>query len=228
VNHRGAILAKFAALIFGTIAVSVSAQGQWQLTKTLNAGDPERPPESENVRSVILIPLGTATSVELTSAADGVEFDVDGDGRKERVAWTRPGTQLAFLFLDNNGDRNVRNGKELVGGAMREDAWNGFMALRMLEPSAGGAITTDHPIFSKLLLWLDQNHDGHSQPSELQKVGELFQKVGLGYFVPKGGQQKDVDGNVVRFQGWLLPATVPADSLSGYRPFYDVVLAVAR
>ena len=229
VKQRSVILVAVAALISSTAGRSVvRAQVQWQSSTTLNAGDPDRPPGSDNLRAVLLIPLGTSTSVELTSAADGVDFDIDGDGRNERVAWTRPDTQLAFLFFDRDGEGIVKNGTALVGGAMRHDAWNGFMALRFLAPGAGGAITADHPIYSKLLLWLDWNHDGQSQAAELRKVGEVFQKVGLGYFEPQGGQQRDVYGNLVRFQGWLLPTTAPADSLSGYTPAYDVILQVSR
>ena len=219
-----------AALIWWTASPSVvRGQSRWQHSETLNAGDPDRPAGSDSLRAVILIPLGTLTSVELTSAADGVDFDLDGDGRKERVAWTHADTELAFLFFDRDGDGIVKNGTELVGGATRQDAWNGFMALRFLAPGAGGAIAADHPMFSKLLLWLDRNHDGQSQAVELRRVGEVFQKVGLGYFKPKGGQQRDVHGNVVRFEGWLLPTTAPLDAPPGYsRPAYDVILQIRR
>ena len=208
--------------------VARGQQGQSQTSKTLSAGDPDRPPGSDSRRAVVVIPLDAATTVELTSPADGAIFDIDGDGRKERVAWTRPEAQLAFLFLDRDGQGIAKSGTELVGGAMREDAWNGFMALRLAAPGAGGALTADHPLFSRLRLWVDRNHDGQSQAGELRKIGELFQKVGFGYLVPKGGESKDGNGNVVRFQGWLLPATLPADSRSGYSPAYDVVLQVSR
>jgi len=100
------------------------------------------------------------------------------------------------------------------------------MALRLVAPGVDGAISADHPLFSKLFLWVDRNHDGQSQAGELQRIGEVFRKVGLGYFVPKGGEYKDGSGNVVRFQGWLLPASLPADSTSGYSAAYDVVLQV--
>jgi hypothetical protein len=227
VKQSGILLVAVVAVLSWVAGQSVvSGQGQGQTSKTLNLGDPDRPPGSDSLRAVILIPVGTATALDLTSPADGVDFDIDGDGRKERVAWTRPDAQLAFLFLDRDGDGVVKNGTELVGGAMRRDAWNGFMALGLAAPGAGGAITAEHPIFSKLLLWVDRNHDGQSQPGELRTIGEVFQKVGLGYSEPKGGQYKDAHGNVVRYQGWLLPASLPGDSRSGYSAAYDVVLQV--
>jgi len=229
VKQSGVLLAAVVA-VFSWVADRwvVSGQGLWQSTKTLNAGDPDRPLGSDSLRAVILIPFGTATAVDLTSPADGVDFDIDGDGRKDRVAWTRPEAQFAFLFVDRDGDGIVKDGTELVGGAMRQDAWNGFMALRLAAPDAGGAITAEQPLFSKLWLWVDRNHDGQSQTGELRRIGEVFQKVGLGYFEPKGGQCKDAHGNVIRYQGWLLPASLPADSRSGYSSAYDVVLQVSR
>ncbi len=225
-RQRYMILTTVVGLIWLTAPRVPSAREQWQSTKTLNAGDPDRPPGSDSLRAVILISLDAETSLDLTSPAEGVDFDIDGDSHEERIAWTRPGSQLAFLCWDRDGDGTVKNGTELVGGATREGAWNGFMALRLLAPSAGGAITSEHSTFSKLFLWVDRNHDGRSQVGELRRVGEVFRKVGLGYFEPKGGPQKDEFGNVVRYQGWLLPATAPPDARSGYSPAYEVVLAV--
>jgi hypothetical protein len=226
VKQSGVLLVAVVVLLWMAGPPVARGQGQSQTSKTLSAGDPDRPPGSDSLRAVVLIPLDAATTVELTSPADGVAFDIDGDGQKERVAWTRPEAQLPFL--DRDGDGIVKNGTELVGGAMREDAWNGFMALRLAAAGAGGALTADHPLFSRLRLWVDRNHDGQSQADELRKIGQFFQKVGLGYFVPKGGEHKDSDGNVVRFQGWLLPASLPPDSRCGYSPAYDVVLQVSR
>jgi hypothetical protein len=36
----------------------------------------------------------------LTSAADGVKFEIDGDRRAGQVAWTERGWEVAFLARD--------------------------------------------------------------------------------------------------------------------------------
>lgn len=194
-------------------------------TATKNLGDPSRPPGKDSDRAVIVIPLDKSRAVELTDAEDGVYFDIDGDGRQDRIAWTVAGTDVALLALDRDSDGAVTNGQELIGGVTLPGAWNGFMALRMLEPAAGGSITAEHSLFSRLLLWTDRNHNGTSEAGEMRKIGELFQKIGLGYFdIEK--RRTNVRGNPFRFEGWLLPTGVPMDSADGYRPAYDVVLQV--
>jgi hypothetical protein len=197
-------------------------------TKVLDAGDPPRPPGSESLRAFILIPIGSEARLHLTGLADGVDFDIDADHRRERVAWTRAGAEIAFLFLDLNHDGRVTSGRELIGGGTTHEAWNGFMALRVLEPTARGAIAAGHPLYSRLRLWVDRNHDGRSEDPELRPVGEVFQQIGLGYFVPRDHDGLDAHGNVVRYQGWLQKTGPSTESESPrYHPAYEVVLRVS-
>jgi len=202
--------------------------GATQHTVSLNAGDPPRPPGIASSRAVILIPLGQEAAVPLTAPAEGVDFDIDGDGHKERVAWTQAGANVAFLFYDTDRDGILKNGKQLIGGSTTGEAWNGFMALRILAPGAGAIITEAHPLFSRLLLGVDRNHDGRSDPAELRPIGTAFQQIGLGYFSPKRVSGEDAHGNVFRFEGWLQRVGIPADAPVGYSPIFDVVLRVAR
>src|SRR6267154_2935827 len=54
------------------------------------------------VSPIIVDVLGDGFS--LTNAADGVNFDLDGDGAAERRAWTLSGADDAWLGLDRDGD----------------------------------------------------------------------------------------------------------------------------
>jgi hypothetical protein len=52
---------------------------------------------------------------QLTSAQQGVRFDISGTGRPIQLAWTVPGSGNAFLALDRSGNGRIDNGKELFG-----------------------------------------------------------------------------------------------------------------
>jgi hypothetical protein len=119
----------------------------------------------------------------LTSADDGVRFDLDSDGTPEQIAWTAPDSDEAFLALDRNGNGRIDDGSELFGNFtpayadQREPtALNGFVALQFAEgPSFGGSradlvIDARDAIFGRLLLWRDGNHNGVSEPEELTPV----------------------------------------------------------
>jgi hypothetical protein len=46
---------------------------------------------------VAMVSLDLESPFTLTSIEDGVDFDIDADGHPDRVAWTAPDTDVAFL-----------------------------------------------------------------------------------------------------------------------------------
>lgn len=168
----------------------------------------------------------------LTSATSGVLFDLDADGQLERVAWTRAGSDDAWLAFDRNGNGTIDDGSELFGNytpvypGMTVTTQNGFEALKFYEgpdygPStADGIIDAKDAIFSRLLLWRDLNHDGISQPDELQRVADSnLRSVSTDY---KLSQRHDRHGNAFRQRAkakW-------ANGLQNH--VYDVWLTAAR
>ncbi len=122
----------------------------------------------------------------LTSVEDGVLFDLDADGAPERVAWTRAGSDDAFLAMDRNGNGRIDDGSELFGNHTRVylngsdvTAANGFEVLTFFESLANnvtrppdGLVDVQDAVFSRLLLWRDANHNGISEPDELARLSD--------------------------------------------------------
>ncbi len=148
----------------------------------------------------------------LTSVQNGVRFDLDADGTPERVAWTQPGTDDAFLAIDWNGNGSIDDGRELLGNntpvapGLDATAANGFEALKFFESPLTGmigridrVIDARDPVWSRLLLWRDVNHNGISEPDELQPVAASgLAAIGTGY---KTIRKSDRFGNEFRQVG---------------------------
>ena len=120
----------------------------------------------------------------LTDAKGGVDFDINGDGKTERLAWTIAGSDDAWLVLDHSNNGRVDDGRELFGNytpQLRPLAGmpaNGFLALAEYDKTANGgnidgAITQTDAVFFRLRLWQDTNHNGVAESFELQTLGAL-------------------------------------------------------
>jgi hypothetical protein len=123
--------------------------------------------------SPILIDLAN-DNFSLTSLSGGVRFDLNGDGRAEQLPWTSAAGNDAWLALDRNGDGRITTGRELFGSYTEQPASaepNGFIALGLLDSNGDGRVTSADERFAALLLWVDANHDGVSQPTELYPLG---------------------------------------------------------
>lgn len=159
-----------------------------------------------NNYSPILINLESSANYDLTSAAAGATFDMDGDGRAEQVGWTSTDDAVGFLALDRNHNGVIDNGRELFGNAtLKPDGKshysNGFDALDELDAGAArnGQIDSSDFEYKNLRLWFDRNHNGLSEASELVPLPDAhISRILTSY---QEQSRRDRFGNSYRYRG---------------------------
>lgn len=161
----------------------------------------------------------------LTSADNGVKFDISGTGHPIQIAWTAPGANNAFLALPA-ADGLVHDGKQLFGNYTAQPASrnpNGFLALAVYDQPANGGngdgiIDSRDAIFASLRLWIDANHDGVSQPEELHTLLSLgVNSINLKY---KLSERRDEYGNLFRYRALVNPGERTPTGRMAYDVFF--------
>lgn len=163
---------------------------------------------------------------QLTSRADGVLFDMDGDGTTDATAWTAAGSDDGFLALDRNENGTIDGASELFGNRSPQfpsDDANGWRALAVWDDllnggNEDGRIDAQDFIFGELRLWIDGNHDGISQSSELLALDEAgITWLDLDYSL---SWRQDPFGNLFKYRSQTGRAS------GGVRMAWDVVFTL--
>jgi hypothetical protein len=176
-----------------------------------------------NQGSPILIDT-RGTGYQLGPLTDCVNFDL-GDGTVRCYSWPVAGSGNGWLALDRNHNGKIDNGLELFGNYTdQQDSKmaNGFIALEEFDkPENGGnldnQIDQNDAIYPQLLVWIDENHDGISQPNELHKLSDLgIRSIST---IAEHDDKVDQYGNDFRYTAPILLQNSPAVTLRAYDIF---------
>jgi hypothetical protein len=168
----------------------------------------------------------TGRGYQLTNQANGVKFDFSGTGPPIQMSWTAGGWDGGFLALDRNGNGRSDNATELFSNITPQPTIpgktaNGFLALAVYDQPANGGngdgwIDEQDAIYSKLLIWVDRNHNGVSDPGELLTLKQAgIDAISLNY---SSNQWTDAFGNTFRYSSQMHTNT------SVNQLVYDVLL----
>jgi len=163
----------------------------------------------------------------LTSIDGGVKFRELPNGALSQTSWTDARWQNGWLVLDRNGNGIIDDFGELFGDLTPQPASedrNGFLALAVFDDRArggndNGVVDISDAVYSHLRVWIDANHNGLSEFSELHTLQELgIFGIGLRYRITPFVDQF---GNQYRYRG-----TVWDRASHGRDVCYDVVLQI--
>ncbi len=107
----------------------------------------------------------------LTVTRAQVRFDLLADGNPQRVSWIGPRDALLVLDLDHDGV--IASGSELFGNSTDcggHRCYDGADAMAQYDDNGDGLLDARDAIFPRLMLWLDLDQDGVSDPGELTRL----------------------------------------------------------
>ncbi len=142
----------------------------------------------------------------LTSNAEGVSFRVLPDEAQFHLSWLDNKWHNGWLALDRNGNGSIDDFTELFGNFTSQTPdrdRNGYRALAVFDAvenggNGNGFIDPGDSVYKHLLVWIDANHDGISQPEELHPLRELgIFRIDLKY---SRSTYTDTNGNNFRYK----------------------------
>ncbi len=142
------------------------------------------------VEDPLVLDLG-GDGIHLSSAEDGVSFDMDGDGVRSRMGFIRGDD--ALLFRDTHGDGIVHDGTQLFGNT--DGHANGFEKLRSYDDNGDGVIDKNDAVWDSLRVWVEKTEDGVSDVDETMTLEEAgIRSINVGY---EDVREDDGQGNLL-------------------------------
>jgi hypothetical protein len=193
------------------------------------------PSRTDRLICKLALAIDRESPYRLTSIEHGVRFDIDSDGDLDQVSWTERGSYVAFLAVDRNHDGRITSGRELIGDSTLPGVRTGPGALAALAHERGGersgTIDQRHPFFFDVLLWIDANHNGISERTEMRAAHQVLSAIALGFGYH---HREDEHGNQSRYRGFVYVRGKVPEHLASFddnglrRPMYDLCLRRSR
>jgi serine-aspartate repeat-containing protein C/D/E len=134
--------------------------------------------------------------IKTLSIDKGVEFDLLNTGSKNNVGWISGKDGL--LAIDNNGNGQIDNGKELFGGGVGE----GFAKLDSFDSNRDGVVNASDQGFSSLKIWQDKNSNGVTDRGELQALSVFgIKSLNVEHIAYDKAAELDKQGNILGERG---------------------------
>jgi hypothetical protein len=170
-----------------------------------------------NGDGIDIIPLGQSRA----------HFDIDGDGRKQIMAWVGP--EDALLVYDRDGDRLISHRDEIAFADYLASARTDLEGLAWFDMAAHGGnedgmLNALDALWSKFGVWQDADQDGTTDPGELTMTGE----GGLSSVNLRSDQIPRDAGPDARIYGQGAYQTTDADGRLRSGDLYDASLRYAE
>ena len=131
--------------------------------------------EGDDFAYPIVLDLGGDGIQFIPLGQSRARFDIDGDGRRQILAWIGP--EDGLLVYDRDGDRLISHKDEIAFKDYLANAKTDLEGLAWFDQFAqggneDGVLDARDELWSKFGVWRDADQDGETDPGELSMTGE--------------------------------------------------------
>jgi Ca2+-binding RTX toxin-like protein len=175
-------------VVYGTAAYTKSDGSQGIVGDVFLSYDPS---DFTDLAAPIVLDYDGDGSGLVSLAESKAEFDMDGDGIRQRTGWIAGGD--ALLAIDRNGDGIIAGISEISFVGDLAGAATDLEGLAAFDSDGDRAITTRDARFAEFLLWFDHNGNGSSDAGEVLTLTQ----AGIATISLGGTRETQTGGSIV-------------------------------